>query len=305
MTAPRMGTAEWLLLILLSLLWGGAFLFGKMAVAELPPFTVVLGRVGPAAVLLLALAVAAGLRLPGTARDWAPFFILGLLQNVIPFSLIVWGQTQISVGLAAILNATTPLFSVVLAHALTPDERLTPRRLTGVLLGVAGVAAIVGPAALADGRLGLPGEVAVLGAALSYGFASIFARRFRATPPLVTAAGQLTAASLMMLPLALVLDRPWQLPPPGAATWGALAGLSLLGTAAAFIIYFRIIARAGATNATLVTLLIPASALLLGAAVLGEVIVPRQLAGMALIGLGLAVIDGRPLGWLRRPAPAS
>ncbi|HYG89421.1 MAG TPA: DMT family transporter [Azospirillum sp.] len=310
MAAPRMGATEWLLLILLSVLWGGAFLFGKVAVAELRPFTVVLGRVGLAAVALLAIARASGLRLPTTSREWAPFFVLGLLNNIIPFSLIFWGQTQIASGLAAILNATTPLFGVVLAHLLTKDERLTAPRLTGVLLGLAGVVVIVGPTALAPqmtkgAGLNLLAQLAVLGAALSYGCAGIYGRRFRGTPPLVTAAGQLTASTLMILPIALLVDRPWEAAMPGAATWGALVGIALLGTAVAFVLYFRILATAGATNALLVTFLIPVSALLLGAVVLGEAIEPRQLAGMALIGLGLAVIDGRPLALLGRAATAS
>ncbi len=305
MTAPRMGATEWLLLILLSILWGGAFLFGKVAVAELRPFTVVLGRVGLAALALLLIVRISGLRMPATPGAWAPFFALGLLNNIVPFSLIFWGQTQIASGLAAILNATTPLFGVVLAHLLTRDERLTAPRLAGVLLGLAGVAVIVGPAALHGGGLNLLAQLAVLGAALSYGCAGIYGRRFRGTPPLVTAAGQVTASALMILPVALLVDRPWQSAMPGAATWGALVGLALLGTAGAYVLYFRILATAGATNALLVTLLIPVSALLLGAAVLGEAVEPRQIAGMALIGLGLAVIDGRPLAWLRRPAPAS
>ncbi|WP_448188690.1 DMT family transporter [Azospirillum sp. sgz301742] len=310
MTAPRMGTTEWLLLILLSLLWGGAFLFGKVAVAELRPFTVVFGRVALAAAVLLVIVRAARLPLPATPRAWGPFIVLGLLNNVIPFSLNFWGLTQIPSGLAAILNATTPLFGVVLAHLLTPDERMTGARLGGVLLGLAGVVVIVGPAALGglafDGAgLTLLAQLAVLGAALSYGCAGIYGRRFRGTPPLITAAGQVTVSALMILPVALLVDRPWEGAMPGAATWGALAGIALLGTAGAYVLYFRILATAGATNALLVTFLIPVSALLLGAVVLDEPIEPRHLAGMALIGLGLAVIDGRPLSMLRRPTPAS
>ncbi|PWC52864.1 DMT family transporter [Azospirillum sp. TSO22-1] len=305
MTAPRMGLAEWLMLILLSVLWGGAFLFGKMAVADLRPFTVVLARVALAAAALALVVRAAGLRMPGTPAAWRPFFVLGLLNNLVPFSLIFWGQTQIASGLAAILNATTPLFGVVLAHALTPDERLTAPRLAGVLLGIGGVAVIVGPEALGGAGTAVLAQFAVLGAALSYGCAGIYSRRFRGTPPLVTSAGQVTASALMILPVALLVDRPWEGAMPGAVTWGALLGLALLGTAGAYVLYFRIMARAGATNAMLVTLLIPVSALLLGAVVLGEAVEPRQVAGMALIGLGLAVIDGRPLGWVRRLAPAS
>ena len=305
MTAPRMGATEWLLLIALSLLWGGSFVFVKVAVAELPPLTVVLIRVGLAALALLAVVRALGLRMPTSASAWGALAVMGALNNVVPFSLICWGQTQITSGLAAILNATTPLFSVVLAHLLTRDERMTPGRLAGVALGIGGVAVMVGPAVLGGLEIAVLAQVAILGAALSYACAGIHGRRFKGQPPLVTAAGQVTASALMMLPLALIVDRPWLGALPGPAVWGALAALALLGTAAAYVLYFRILATAGATNVMLVTLLVPVSALLLGFLLLGEAVEARQLAGMALIGLGLAVIDGRPLGWLRRPAPAS
>ncbi len=295
-----MGPAEWLLLVTLSVLWGGSFFFAKVAIAELPPFTVVLARVGLAALALLLIVVASGQRLPRSARLWGAFLVMGALNNLIPFSLIVWGQTQIASGLASILNATTPLFTVVLAHVLTRDERLTPGRFAGVLAGLAGVAVMIGPETLAGLGGPLPAELAVLGAALSYALAGIFGRRFRGTPPLVTALGQVSASTLLILPLALLADRPWTLPPPGPATLCALAGIALLSTALAYVIYFRILAAAGATNLLLVTFLIPVSALILGTTVLGEHLTGGQLAGMALIGLGLAAIDGRPLVWLRR-----
>jgi len=302
--APRMGGLEWLLLILLSVLWGGSFFLGKVALAELPPFTIVLGRVGLAAAALLLAVRVSGLRMPARPRDWLPYFALGLLNNVVPFSLIMWGQTQIASGLAAILNATTPLFTVLLAHVLTRDERMTANRLSGVLVGLAGIVVMIGPAALGGLGRDVAGQVAILGAATSYALAGIYGRRFRGTPPLVTAAGQVTASTVMMLPVVLLVDRPWLNPAPGAVTLGAVAALALLGTAVAYILYFRILATAGATNAVLVTFLVPVSAMLLGMGILGEVIEPRQFLGMALIGLGLAAIDGRPVRALRpRPAP--
>lgn len=299
-----MGAAEWGLLGGLSVLWGGSFFFSKLALAELPPLDVVFWRVALAALALWAVALAAGQRLPRSPRLWASFAVMGVLNNLIPYSLIFWGQTRISSGLASILNATTPLWAVLLAHLLTRDERLTAGRAAGVLVGLAGVALMVGPAAL-DGLGGdLPAQLAVIGAALSYAFAGIYGRRFRATPPLLTAAGQLTCSAALMLPIALLPGRPG-LATPTPGTLAALLGLALLSTALAYVIYFRLLARAGATNLLLVTLLIPVSAILLGAAFLGELLEWRQLAGMALIGSGLAAIDGRLLRrrWLLAPLP--
>lgn len=294
-----MGSAEWLLLLVLAMLWGGSFFFAKIALAELHPFTLVLGRVGLAALALNLAAHASGHRMPTALRPWRAFLVMGALNNLLPFSLIFWGQTEIASGLAAILNATTPLFAVVLAHFLTRDERMTVERLSGVLLGVCGVVVMIGPEALAGLSLHVLAQIAVLAAALSYACAGIFGRRFAGTPPLVAAAGQLTGTTLMMLPLALLIDRPWSMPAPTLGTWGALAALALLSTAAAYVIYFRILAAAGATNLLLVTFLIPPSALVLGATFLDERLDRAAFIGMALIALGLAAIDGRPLARLR------
>lgn len=294
-----MGRREWALLITLSLLWGGSFFFSKVALAELRPFSIVLGRVGLAALALNLLVLATGQRMPGDAWLWGKFLAMGALNNLIPFSLIFWGQTQIGSGLAAILNATTPLWAVLLAHTLTADERLTPRRLVGVLCGLAGAIIMIGPDALRGVGLHVLAQLAVLGAALSYALAGIFGKRFAGLPPLIIATGQVSSTTALVLPLALFIDQPWRQPPPQPITWGALAGLALLSTALAYIIYFRLLATAGATNLLLVTFLIPVSALALGTGILGERLAGRQLLGMALIGLGLAAIDGRALAWLR------
>ena len=230
---------------------------------------------------------------------------MGALNNLIPFSLIFWGQTRITGGLAAILNATTPLFTVVLAHLLTRDERMTPSRLGGVLLGVAGVAVLIGPAALHELGLQLLAQIAVLGAALSYALAGIFGRRFRGR----AAAGQRGGSGQRDhdhdAAGALVAGRPWSAPLLGPSIWAAILGLALLSTALAYLIYFRLLASAGATNLLLVTFLIPVSAIVLGASLLGERLEPRHFGGMALIGLGLAAIDGRSLRLLRRRASRS
>jgi drug/metabolite transporter (DMT)-like permease len=301
--SPRMGATEWLLLLILSGLWGGSFFFAKVALAELPPLVLVLGRTGMAAAILLAVLHFVGHRMPAAPAAWRAYFAMGALNNAIPFCLIVWGQTQIASGLAAILNATTPLFTALLAHFLTRDERLGARKLAGVLVGLAGAVVLIGPELL--GGLGLHGlaELAVVGAALSYAFAGIYGRRFKGQPPMVTAAGQLAASTLMMIPVVLLAERPWGLAMPGAVTWAAWIGLALLSTAVAYILYFRILATAGATNVLLVTFLIPVSALLLGAFVLGERLEPRAFAGMLVIFAGLALIDGRLLRRVRRRRP--
>lgn len=307
MSTKQMGMAEWGMLFVLSILWGGSFLFNGIAVKELPPFTIVTLRVGLAAAALLLLVRIMGLRMPRGWSIWITFFGMGLLNNVIPFSLIVWGQTQIASGLASILNATTPLFTVIVAHFLTTDEKMTGNRLTGVLVGFVGVAIMIGPAALSGSVGSVLAPLAVLGAAMSYAFASIFGRRFRSMglPPMIPAAGQVTSSTIMLLPVTLLGDHPWSLAMPSAATWGAILGIALLSSALAYLLFFRILATAGATNLSLVTFLIPVSAILLGTLVLGERLEPKHFAGMALIALGLAAIDGRPIEWLKRRVSAA
>jgi drug/metabolite transporter (DMT)-like permease len=287
-----MNGGEWLLLLALALLWGGSFFLGKLALTELPPVTVVLCRLTLAAAILALLLALTGRRLPRDARSWLRFAAMGALNNAIPFSLIMWGQTQITSGLASILNAVTPLSTAVLAHVLTGDEKLTGARLAGVLLGLGDVIVMVGPAALA-GLGGDAAQAACLLATVSYGLAGIYGRRFRGEPPMVTAAGQVAASTVLILPLALLLEQPWTLAVPSTTTWAALGGAALLSTALAYIVYFRILATAGATNLLLVTFLMPVVALLLGTGALGEAIKPTELAGMALIALGLVAIDGR------------
>jgi len=288
-----MGPSEWILLGFLSMLWGGSFFFSKVALSELQPFTVVLVRVSIAAIALNSIVRATGHRMPSSPRMRAELLVMGLLNNLIPFSLIFWGQTHISSSLAAILNATTPVWTVLLAHFLTVDERLTPNRLGGVLFGLIGVAIMIGLDALQGLGTNVFAQLAVIGAAISYALAGIYGKRFKGTPPVVTAAGQLTGTTLMMIPITLFVDRPWLLPMPDLSVWAALLGLALLSTALAYVVYFRLLSSVGATNLLLVTFLIPASAILLGMLVLGEHLDLRHFAGMGLIGLGLMAIDGR------------
>jgi drug/metabolite transporter (DMT)-like permease len=290
-----MGLAEWTMLITLSVLWGGSFFTVGVAVQELPPLTIVVARVALAAAGLWAFMLVTSQPLPKGARLWAAFFGMGLLNNAIPFTLIVWGQTQLASGLASILNATAPLFTVLVASAFTRDERLTPLKLTGVVTGLAGVAWMIGGTAIAGLGDAVVAQLAVLGAACSYGFAGVFGRRFRSmgVTPVATATGQVTASSVLLLPVMLLVDKPWTLAMPGMATIAAVLALALVCTSAAYILYFRILAVAGATNLSLVTLLIPPVAILLGIAFLDEVLQLRHLVGMALIFAGLVLIDGR------------
>ncbi len=296
MTQQRaMNPTEWGLLLALSVLWGGSFFFIGVAVKELPPLSIMLLRVGIAALTLNFVLLAVGQTLPRDRKIWLAFFGMGLMNNVIPQTLIVWGQTQIPSGLASILNATTPLFSVLVAHVFTSDEKMTPNKLVGVLIGFAGAAVMIGPAALSGLGTHVWAQVAVLAASLFYGVSSVFGRRFKrlGVPPLATATGQLTASTLMIMPFALLIDHPWALPMPGVATWAAILGLALLATALAYLIFFRILSTAGATNLALVTFLIPVSAVLLGFLFLDEYLELKHFAGMALIAVGLAAIDGR------------
>lgn len=291
----KMDAQDWARLAALSVLWGGSFFFVAIAVRELPPLTVVVARVALAAAALHLLLAVQGRAMRFGVRVWLALAGMGVLNNAIPFALIAWGQSQIESGVASILNATTPLFGVLVAHFLTHDEKLGARKLLGVLAGFAGVAAMMGGAALGTLGQSLWAQAACLCAALSYAVAGVYGRRFKALglTPIETATGQVTASSALLLPLMLAVDRPWDLAMPSLEAVGAVAGLALLSTALAYILFFRILARAGATNLSLVTFLIPVTAIVLGAAVLGETLAPRHFAGMALIGLGLAAIDGR------------
>ena len=293
--ALSMGPLEWLMLVSLSILWGGSFFFVGVAVETLATFTIVWLRVGIAAAALWAFVVVTGGRLPTDLRLWAAFFGMGLLNNVIPFGLIVWGQQTIASGLASILNATTPLFTVVVAGILLADERVNVRKLLGVAMGFAGVAVMIGVDALSGLASDTLAQIAVLGGAFSYAIAGVYGRRFKRmnVSPSVTAAGQVTASAILLAPVVLVVDRPWNTPLPDPATWGAVLGLAILSTALAYILYFRILERAGATNLLLVTFLIPVSAIALGAGFLGEALTATQVLGMGVIALGLILIDGR------------
>ena len=288
----RMTATDWALLLALSLLWGGSFFFGKVAVAEIPPLTLVLARVGLAALALHIVLRARGFRFAPSLGRWGDYLAMGALNNLIPFGLIFFGQIEIGAGLAAVINGMTPFWSALIARG-AGVEALTAAKALGVAVGFAGLAVMVGPAALEGFDAPLIAQIAVVGATISYGFASVFGRRFKGDAPMLTATGQLTGSTLLVLPLALLVDQPWSLAAPSLAVGASVVALAVLSTALAYILYFRVLASAGATNVSLVTLLVPVSAIVLGVVVLGESVTIRQLIGMALIAVGLLVIDGR------------
>ncbi len=290
-----MAVLEWMMLLALAAVWGASFFFNRVAVNELPVFTVVVSRVALAAILLLVILRLKGERMPVDHRVWMAFFGMGLLNNVIPFSLIVWGQQHIASAVASILNASTPLFGVIFAHFLTSDEKISANKLLGVVAGFAGVVIMIGFDVFDTLGTTVVAQIMCLAGAVSYAFAGIFGRRFRAMgiTPIATATGQVIASSILLLPLVAVVDRPWTLDTPSMAAVGALIGLAAISTALAYVLYFRILATAGATNLLLVTFLIPASAIMLGVLFLGESLLLKHLVGLALIGVGMAIIDGR------------
>jgi drug/metabolite transporter (DMT)-like permease len=294
-----MKPSEWGMLMLLSVFWGGSFFFVEIALRDFQPFTIVFLRVALASLTLVCAVHLLGLRMPFSFGTWGAYFVMGALNNAIPFSLIVWGQTRIDSGAASILNATTPIFTALMAHILTSDERLTRRKFLGVLIGFLGVYIMMKPALRESFNWRGLGQVAILGAAVSYSLAGIFGKRFKDESPVVNSAGMLIGSSMMMLPLAVIVDSPWSLRPSLEAT-AAVFGIAIISTAMAYLLYFRILATAGATNVLLVTFLIPISALLLGVWVLGEKIEVLEYIGMGCIFIGLIAIDGRALNWIRR-----
>jgi drug/metabolite transporter (DMT)-like permease len=299
MAARRMGAAEWGYLLTLTAAWSGIFLLNRFALESLPPLTAVFLRLGLAAPLLIAVVYIQGDRLPRSVGAWSAFALMGLLNNAFPFTIFVWAQQSIASGLAAIVNATTPFFVVLIAHAVTDDEKMSGGKVAGVLLGIAGVIALIGPGALAGLGRDVVAELVCLLAPISYAFAGLWGRRFRALSPTVAAAGMVISSTVLMAPVALWHDRPWTLA-PSAFSLGSVAAQAAVGTALAYWLYFRILKTAGATNLLLVTLLMPPAALLLGALFAAEHFGWSAFAGFALIFVGLAAIDGRPAAWVRR-----
>ena len=307
MINQQMTGREWLTLLVLAVIWGGAFLFIGVAVRHVDPLTYVWLRLTIASAGLFLFLKLRGEQLGLPRQVWGSILLLALLNNAVPFTLFGWGQTHIASGLASILNATTPIWGVLVAHVFTTDERMTPRKLAGVLLGFAGVATMIGPTLLANVGTDALAQLACIAAALCYALAAVWARRFRrmGIAPMSVTTGQLTAGAVMMLPMALFIDQPWTQPLPPIEAWASIVALALLCTAFGYVLYFRLIDTAGATNALLVTLLVPPFAILFGSLFLNEVLAPQDFMGLALIALGLAAIDGRLLKRLRLARAAS
>jgi drug/metabolite transporter (DMT)-like permease len=291
----QMRYSDWILLLTLSLLWGGSFFFAEIALREMSPLAVVWARVAGAALMLLLILRFKGIAIPTDMKVWGAFMVMGILNNVIPFSLIVWGQVEVTGSLASVFNATTPLFTIVLAQFLTADEKINRTKISGLLLGFLGVVVMIGSEAFEGISATLWAQIAILVAAVSYGLAAIWGRRFANLNPMVTATGQVTCSSIVMTPLALGMGFPNGFIIPGTDVLFALAGIAFLCTVVAYILYFRILATSGATNLMLVTFLIPVSAILLGSIFLSERLEANQIAGMIFILSGLIVIDGRIL----------
>jgi drug/metabolite transporter (DMT)-like permease len=287
-----MNAQDWALLVLLSVLWGGSFLFVGIAIRELPPLVIVLARVWIAALALLSLHVALQGPLPRDRQSWFSFAVMSFINNVIPFTLFTYGQMMASAGLAAVINATTPFFALSIL-AMAGEEPFEWRKVLGLGVGVFGVAVIKGFTLLGEGTQSL-GILLCLGATMSYGFASLWAKkRLMLIPPLTIATGQLTCSTLYMTVIAFALDRPALLLGATGLTWLALCGLALLSTALAYIVFFRLVTHAGPANAQLVTMLIPVSAIIMGYVLLSETLEPREITGAAIIIAALAIIDGR------------
>jgi drug/metabolite transporter (DMT)-like permease len=301
-----MNGREWAILVTLAVIWGGAFFCIKVAVTHVEPLTYVWLRLTIAAVALWLVLRWQRDRLNLPLQVWGAIIVLALLNNVVPFALFGWGQRHIASGLASILNATTPIWGVIVANFLTRDERMTPTKLLGVLVGFAGVATMIGPRLVSNFGSDLLGQLACLGGAFCYAVAGVWARRFKALgiTPIKVAASQLISGAVIMAPVALIVEQPWLQPAPPLEAWGAIVALALVCTAFAYILYFKLIDSAGATNALLVTLLVPPFAIMLGGLFLGERLTINQFAGMGFIALGLAAIDGRVFALGRKLKPA-
>ena len=291
----RLTFASTMMLLALAAVWGGSFFFAEIALSEVPPMTITLHRVLWALPLLFILVKMSGIALPKEPRVWGAYLVMGALNNAIPFTLIFWGQTQIDSGLASILNGMTAMFGAVVAGFLLKDEPLTANKVFGAVLGLFGVAIIVGPDAITNLSPTNLGQLAIILACLSYAFASVWGKTaLRHQPPMMNALGMVAGSSLIMLPLVAWIDGVPSLSLSGSVI-SALLGLAVLSTTLAYVLYFAILKRAGAANLMLVTLLIPPFSIALGVLVLGEKLSSTAWFGFAFIALGLVVTDGRLL----------
>jgi drug/metabolite transporter (DMT)-like permease len=292
---------DWIELSILSLLWGATFFAVAVALKEVPPVTLALARCGIAALILIPVIWLMGQSLPKGRDMWIAFIVMAIFNNILPFTLIFYGQQFIPSGLTSVINGMTPLMSLLVARAFV-GEQLAWNKFAGVMLGLLGVAILIGPELTGVDSSGAIGMLAVLAATFCYGLSGLWGRRFKSVPPIASAATQVTCATFLLLPLAAASDQFWTLPALSPKTWAAILSLAILSTALAYIFFYRIMARAGSNNVMLVTLLIPISAISLGVIFLGETLTVRQIVGTLVIGLSLLVNDGRLIG-VAAPAP--
>jgi drug/metabolite transporter (DMT)-like permease len=294
-SSPKLDSQGWLLIGILAILWGGAFFLIEVGLRSFPPITLVFIRVGFAVPAMWIAMRIMDEKLPSDWASWHLLTVVGAFNCALPFTLFFWGQQYLDSGYAAILNATTPLWGVVTAHFMTRDEKATPARIIGVLTGMAGIIVMVGPAAIQGLSNNLFAQIACVISTVFYSLAAIYGRRLSQTTltPMAVATGQTMMAAVLMIPIVLIVDQPWTMDMPRLDATLAGLTLALLSTALAYTLYFRLIDRAGASNAQLVAFLMPILAVILGVAFLGESLSVGQLAGAALIALGLMILDGR------------
>lgn len=293
--SPKLDGQGWLLIAILSILWGGAFFLIEVGLRSYPPLTLVFARLALAVPPMLFVMRLMGERLPADGRSWLLLTVVGALNCALPFALFFWGQQYLDSGYASILNATTPLWGVITAHFLTVDEKATPPRILGVLVGMVGITVMVGPEAMKGLSGNLLAQIACLVSTIFYSFAAIYGRRLSqsALTPMAVATGQTITAALLMIPLVLIVDQPWTIAVPSTESTFAAVTLALFSTALAYTLYFRLIDRSGASNAQLVAFLMPILAVILGILFLGETLNTGQIGGAVLIAVGLVILDGR------------
>jgi drug/metabolite transporter (DMT)-like permease len=300
--SPHRTLTDWALLLALVAMWGSSFMFNKQGLASVGPMTLVAARVAIAAVVLTAVVYARGMRLPSPGPVWAAYALLGLLGNALPFFLITWGQQVVDSAVAGILMAAMPLSTLVLAHCFIAGERMSVARVSGFAIGFGGVVLLMQPSlASSSGGAAIQAlsQLAVLGGALCYSANSILARLLVKTDFLVAAAATLLVATIVVVPLALVLESPWQLDPTFVSA-ASIAWLGLGPTALATLLYFRLISSAGPTFMSLVNYLSPAVAVFLGVALLNEHPGVNAYGGLALILSGIALSQWRRGSWRTR-----
>ncbi len=292
-SSTSMSTKDWLMVITLAAIWGGSFLLGRVLMLEWPPLTTAFLRVFLAAIALWIFLAATRRKFPLEGGFIVAIVIMGLVNNAIPFSLILIGQQEIGSSLASVVNAMTPIWTLVIANFFTTDEKFSANKILGIVFGFAGVTTMMGADILNGLAASAWAQAAVLGATISYGVAGVFGKRFRGRDPVVVSTGQLTASSVLMLPVILMMENPFSIQLSGFTNVLSILALAVVCTSFAYILFFKVLASAGAVNLSLVTFLVPVTAILLGILLLGETLTGSQLTGISLIAMGLTLIDGR------------